>query len=73
MYEIRSWMQHHKLEVDGCATWYFSNLVKTIYLFIKMFLWICQKRFTTLVNMDAMWNTMDCERNIYNLDNILVS
>ena len=25
MYENRSWMQHHKLEVDACATWYLGN------------------------------------------------
>ena len=25
MYENRSWMQHHKLEVDGCATWNLGN------------------------------------------------
>ena len=25
MYENRSWMQHHKLEVDGCVTWYLGN------------------------------------------------
>ena len=25
MYENLSWMQHHKLEVDGCATWYVGN------------------------------------------------
>ena len=25
MYENRSGMQHHKLEVDGCATWYLGN------------------------------------------------